>query len=164
MAKKKISTPLGDVYVTSKDNTITSLAWDEFDFLNSSDKTSESSVLFDALEEQLAQYFSGEIRKFTLSVKQSGTPFQEKVWSVISSIDYGICMSYQEIAQKVGSPKASRAVGTACGSNRISILVPCHRVLAANKNLGGYGGGLNRKKKLLFLEKITFKSTDDFVV
>lgn len=105
-----------------------------------------------ALEKQLGEYFAGKRRNFDLPLKFPGTPFQEKVWSALLTIPYGTTCSYKAVAEKVGQPDAVRAVGTANGMNRIAIVIPCHRVVNANGDLGGYGGGLWRKRLLLDLE------------
>jgi AraC family transcriptional regulator of adaptative response/methylated-DNA-[protein]-cysteine methyltransferase len=111
-----------------------------------------SNPLVTALQQQLTEYFSGERRQFTIPLSHPGTPFQEKVWSTLLDIPYGTTCSYQDVARKVGHPRAVRAVGTANGMNRIAILIPCHRVVNASGELGGYGGGLWRKRMLLDLE------------
>ncbi len=105
-----------------------------------------------ALQQQLNEYFSGERKVFTVPLSHPGTPFQEKVWTALLDIPYGRTCSYRELAIKIGHPQAVRAVGTANGMNRIAILIPCHRVVNANGELGGYGGGLWRKRMLLDLE------------
>jgi len=106
----------------------------------------------DALKAQLEEYFAGKRREFELPLRYPGTPFQEKVWSALLKIPYGSTCSYQDIARRIGEPGAVRAVGTANGMNRIAIVIPCHRVVNANGALGGYGGGLWRKRLLLDLE------------
>jgi AraC family transcriptional regulator of adaptative response/methylated-DNA-[protein]-cysteine methyltransferase len=106
-----------------------------------------------ALEKQLGEYFAGKRREFDLPLKFPGTPFQQKVWSALLAIPYGSTCSYKDIAAKLGQPDAVRAVGTANGMNRIAIVIPCHRVVNANGDLGGYGGGLWRKRLLLDLEQ-----------
>ena len=111
-----------------------------------------SNRLVTALQEQLNEYFSGKRRDFSIPLSHPGTPFQEKVWSTLLGIPYGTTCSYKDVARKVGHPRAVRAVGTANGMNRIAILVPCHRVVNSNGELGGYGGGLWRKRMLLNLE------------
>lgn len=102
--------------------------------------------------EQLKSYFAGLLDHFDLPLAFRGTEFQNKVWSELTKIPHGQTISYGELARRVGSPKASRAVGLANGKNPIAIIVPCHRVIGANGTLTGYGGGLPRKKKLLELE------------
>ncbi|HUX38351.1 MAG TPA: methylated-DNA--[protein]-cysteine S-methyltransferase [Rectinemataceae bacterium] len=106
----------------------------------------------DSLEAQLAEYFAGARRDFDLPLHEPGTPFQERVWSALRSIPCGVTWSYAELAKAIGEPSATRAVARANGMNRIAILVPCHRVIGADGGLGGYGGGIWRKKVLLDLE------------
>jgi methylated-DNA-[protein]-cysteine S-methyltransferase len=101
---------------------------------------------------QLDEYFCGKRQEFDLPLKLEGTDFQKRVWNELIRIPYGKVFSYKEIAQKVGSPKAFRAVGNANSKNKLPILIPCHRVIAANGKLGGYGLGLKEKKLLLDLE------------
>ena len=105
------------------------------------------------LRRQLDQYFAGRRREFDLPLVHPGTPFQQEVWKALLGIPYGRTRSYQDVARLVGRPRAVRAVGTANGMNRIAILVPCHRVVNSNGELGGYGGGLWRKRWLLDLER-----------
>jgi methylated-DNA-[protein]-cysteine S-methyltransferase len=99
--------------------------------------------------DQLDAYFEGERTTFDLDLAPHGTPFQLEVWRRLWEIPYAETVSYREIAEQVGRPQASRAVGQANGHNPISIIVPCHRVIAANGTLGGYGWGLPRKQWLL---------------
>jgi AraC family transcriptional regulator, regulatory protein of adaptative response / methylated-DNA-[protein]-cysteine methyltransferase len=98
---------------------------------------------------QLAAYFAGELREFTVPLDVSGTPFQEKVWAALRTIPYGETWSYGDLARKLGKPTATRAVAHANGDNRISIVIPCHRVIGSDGELTGYGGGLWRKRALL---------------
>jgi len=105
--------------------------------------------------DQLDAYFSGDLKEFTLELHLDGTPFQRRVWEQLQLIPYGETRSYGELADAVGSPGASRAVGLANGKNPIGIIVPCHRVVGANGSLTGYGGGLDRKKRLLDFESGT---------
>ena len=101
---------------------------------------------------QLREYFAGERTDFDLPLAFEGTPFQRTVWRKLQEIPYGETISYGELAERIGKPKASRAVGSANGANRIPIVIPCHRVLAAGGKLGGFGGGLPTKEALLALE------------
>ena len=105
------------------------------------------------LRTELASYFDGTLKRFTVELTYRGTPFQEKVWGQLLRIPYGKTVSYEDIARRIGEPKAHRAVGHANGLNRIAIVIPCHRVVNKNGNLGGYGGGLWRKQKLLDMER-----------
>ncbi|WP_406334366.1 methylated-DNA--[protein]-cysteine S-methyltransferase [Streptomyces sp. NBC_00203] len=108
--------------------------------------------LFDEAEAQLKAYFAGESKDFTLELRMAGTPFQRSVWDQLRRIPYGETRSYGELAEALGNVGASRAVGLANGKNPIGIIVPCHRVVGANGSLTGYGGGLDRKKRLLDFE------------
>ena len=111
-----------------------------------------SNRIVSSLQQQLDEYFSGARREFTIPLSYPGTAFQQRVWSTLRDIPYGSTCSYKEVARRVGHPQAVRAVGTANGMNRIAILIPCHRVVNASGELGGYGGGLWRKRMLLDLE------------
>ncbi len=102
---------------------------------------------------QLRAYFAGELQKFDLTLAPQGTSFQLTVWNRLCEIPYGETISYGELARRIGNPNASRAVGLANGSNPISIVIPCHRVIGSNGKLTGYGGGLPIKEKLLALER-----------
>jgi methylated-DNA-[protein]-cysteine S-methyltransferase len=112
----------------------------------------EGEVFADVVE-QLAAYFAGDLTEFELDLNLAGTEFQRKVWSALRAIPYGETRSYGEIAVQIGSPGASRAVGLANGRNPIGIIVPCHRVIGSTGGLTGYGGGIDRKRALLALEK-----------
>jgi methylated-DNA-[protein]-cysteine S-methyltransferase len=103
--------------------------------------------------EQLGAYFVGDLTTFDVDLALAGTQFQRRVWAALQTIPYGETRSYGEIAAQIGAPGASRAVGLANGRNPIGIIVPCHRVIGASGSLTGYGGGLERKKALLDLEK-----------
>jgi AraC family transcriptional regulator of adaptative response/methylated-DNA-[protein]-cysteine methyltransferase len=106
----------------------------------------------DQLRRELAEYFEGHRKEFTLALDVRGTPFQEQVWTLLRQIPYGQTWSYEELARRAGNPAAVRAVARANGMNRIAILIPCHRVVNKDGQLGGYGGGLWRKTMLLELE------------
>ncbi len=108
---------------------------------------------FDELNKQLKEYFEGKRKDFDLPLLLQGTEFQQKVWKELQKIPFGSTRSYQEQAIALGNPKAIRAVAKANGDNRISIIIPCHRVIGKNGELVGYGGGMWRKQFLLNLEK-----------
>ncbi|CAL9391949.1 methylated-DNA--[protein]-cysteine S-methyltransferase [Streptomyces pilosus] len=110
---------------------------------------------FEEAEEQLAAYFAGELRAFTVALRLRGTPFQRRVWEQLARIPYGETRTYGQLADALGNPKASRAVGLANGRNPVGIIVPCHRVVGASGGLTGYGGGLERKRRLLDFERGT---------
>ncbi len=102
--------------------------------------------------QELEQYLAGRRTAFTVPVRPHGTAFDHRVWDVVARIPYGETVTYGEVASAIGNPKAARAVGSANGRNPIPIIVPCHRVVAAGGRLGGYGGGLPLKRRLLDLE------------
>lgn len=102
---------------------------------------------------QLAAYFAGDLKEFDLPMAMVGTPFQRSVWAGLLEIPYGETTSYGELAQRLGNPNASRAVGLANGKNPIGIVVPCHRVVGSTGSLTGYGGGIERKRQLLAFER-----------
>ena len=104
-------------------------------------------------DRQLREYFSGQRKEFTLPLLLRGTDFQKKVWQALCEVPFGQTASYQEIAERIESPKACRAVGQANHHNPISIIVPCHRVIGKNGSLTGYGGGMEMKQYLLTLEQ-----------
>ena len=107
---------------------------------------------FGDVVEQLGAYFAGELTRFDVDLTLAGTQFQRRVWTALQTIPYGETRSYGQIAEQIGAPGASRAVGLANGRNPIGIIVPCHRVIGASGSLTGYGGGLERKKQLLARE------------
>ena len=143
-----LPTPLGELLFTSDGDALNGLSVE--------DTPAEGAVRSRAkLKEAVAQmraYLAGELTAFTLPMEQSGTPFQKSVWEELARIPHGETISYRQLAERVRKPLASRAVGSANGRNRIIIAVPCHRVIAADGTLGGYGGGLWRKQWLLDLE------------
>jgi methylated-DNA-[protein]-cysteine S-methyltransferase len=102
---------------------------------------------------QLAAYFAGTRTSFELDLALAGTPFQQRVWAELQLIPYGETISYGQLADRIGQPAASRAVGLANGKNPVSIIVPCHRVVGSDGSLTGYGGGIDRKRYLLSHEQ-----------
>lgn len=118
----------------------------------------ECAYLFDEARAWLDQYFSGHVPAFMPKIHLSGTDFRERVWKILLSIPYGQTMTYGDIAKRVAEEYAvesmsAQAVGNAVGHNPISIIVPCHRVIAANGSLTGYAGGIERKRILLSIEQ-----------
>lgn len=112
-----------------------------------------SHPLLGRLRHELAEYFAGQRREFSLPLVSPGTPFQVKVWNALRAIPFGQTISYEELARRVGVPDGQRAAGHANGQNPIAIVIPCHRVVNKDGKLGGYGGGLWRKRLLLSLER-----------
>ena len=101
---------------------------------------------------ELEQYLAGERQEFTFPIRSAGSEFSQRVWRAVQAIPYGETITYGELARRIGNPKAFRAVGTANGRNPLPLVIPCHRVVAAGGRLGGYGGGLRLKRRLLDLE------------
>lgn len=108
---------------------------------------------FPKIADQLDAYFTGELTEFDVPLRLEGTDFQREVWAGLLEIPYGETISYGELATRIGNPKASRAVGLATGRNPVGIIVPCHRVIGSTGSLTGYGGGIERKRTLLDLER-----------
>lgn len=115
----------------------------------------EDPAPFAAVIAQLDEYFAGERTTFDVAIELPGTPFQQRVWEALRAIPYGRTISYGELARRIDQPSAVRAVGLANGRNPVSVIVPCHRVIGANGTLTGYGGGVERKRLLLDLERRT---------
>lgn len=149
------ASPMGCINIVAADpNNISHIFFTEhFPFDNAEHLHRQYPVLTCA-QELLARYFAGKpFDNYEISIQvDTGTPFQKKVWGIIQQIPYGKVQSYQWIAEQIGKPKAVRAVGNAVGRNPVSIFIPCHRVIRSNGALGGYGGGLERKRQLLAIE------------
>lgn len=152
MPVKFYESEAGRIAITEKDGKITNvyIAKDE---LPRDMQLYETPLLKEAVR-QLESYFSGELKEFTLPLEPSGTVFMKQVWSALCEIPFGKTATYGEIAERIGRPKAARAVGLANNRNPIPIFIPCHRVIGADGSLTGYRGGLEMKKKLLELEKL----------
>lgn len=149
-----ISTPIGIMIATANEEAIVSLDFTEETQLPVEGK---NHPLLMQLKTELDEYFRGVRDTFALPLAPEGTPFQKNVWDVLRTIPYGETISYAAEAKCIGNPKATRAVANANGKNPISILIPCHRVIASNGTLGGYSGGLWRKEFLLKLEKTSLQ-------
>lgn len=143
-------TMIGKLTITECDLQITSIDFGESDAKQSNMK--ETALIKEARKE-LEEYFQGNRKTFDLPLSLKGTPFQKKVWQVLMTIPYGKTMTYKQVAEAIGNPKACRAVGMANNKNPIPIVVPCHRVIGSNGKLVGYAGGLHMKEKLLEMEQ-----------
>jgi methylated-DNA-[protein]-cysteine S-methyltransferase len=141
-----LETEIGPLTVTECDGAIAALDW------GARASTPKRSPLLAEAARQIRAYLAGTLRKFDLPMAMAGSPFQRRVFAAMRDIPYGGVMSYGDLARKVDS--APRAIGGACGANPLPLLVPCHRVIASGRRLGGYGGpgGLATKRFLLELE------------
>lgn len=149
-----IDSPLGQMFVQGDGQYVTGLFMPHHKgWLGPDPSWQESDAPFVRVREQLAEYFSGERRQFDLPLRVDGTPFQQRVWQELVRIPFGTTITYTQLADRVGNPNASRAVGNANGRNPISIIVPCHRVIGADGKLTGYAGGVDKKKWLLAWER-----------
>lgn len=150
----KLPTPIGELLIQAEEDTLVGVYFpgetSTLPFLPAVMlKEKDLTPVLKLAKEELAAYFAGTLKEFSLPLKMTGTDFQMKAWEALLKIPYGETRSYQEQAVNVGSPKAFRAVGGANHANRISIIVPCHRVIGKNRKLVGFGGGLWRKEWLL---------------
>jgi AraC family transcriptional regulator, regulatory protein of adaptative response / methylated-DNA-[protein]-cysteine methyltransferase len=159
----KIETELGIMIAGAVDEGICLLEFSDRRMLNTEYKVLERYLQttvaegqnrhFNTLLNQLKEYFEGTRKEFSLPLVIPGTDFQQAVWKELMKIPYGTTRSYQEQSAALGKPESIRAVANANGMNRISIVIPCHRIIGSDGNLTGYGGGLKRKKWLLDHEK-----------
>jgi methylated-DNA-[protein]-cysteine S-methyltransferase len=142
--------PIGILKIVEDDQGITEVSFQD----EKGTDQRENSLYLDETRRQLEEYFAGIRRSFDVPLSLKGTAFQKKVWHALMNIPYGKTASYQDIASSIGSEKASRAIGNANHHNPVVVIVPCHRVIRADGSIGGYGGGIERKKYLLNLEGI----------
>lgn len=152
--KRRIDTPTGRMTLVADARALVALVWDETDLARLGLAAAEPGTngALDAGARQLEEYFRGERTGFDVPLAPAGTDFQRAVWAGLGDIPYGSTWSYGELAKRVGNPGAVRAVGTANGRNPLCILIPCHRVVRATGEPGGYAGGIERKIFLLGLE------------
>lgn len=149
-----LDSPIGTITVVAEDGVLAALYMTDHRHAPPADTFGDQvEDAVPGLREELAEYFAGQRRTFEVPLAEStGTQFQQRVWRGLAEIPYGETWTYRQLAEHVGSPGASRAVGLANGRNPISIVVPCHRVIGADGSLTGYGGGMERKRFLLELE------------
>ena len=150
MEQTVIQSPVGPLTLFAQDNRLTALVFGDFGGY-------DHLPLFEMARRQLEEYFAGHRQNFDLPLDPGGTDFQRRVWRALLDIPYGKAISYRELARRVDRPKGFQAVGQANGKNPLPILIPCHRVIAADGSLGGYSGGLDRKRFLLDLEGIPYR-------
>ncbi len=151
-----MESPVGLLKLVANDEGLVAILWN---------KEKENRVQLEAMNEmdthpiliktenQLREYFNNQRDVFDIPIQAHGTSFQQSVWQVVSEIPYGMTWTYKQVAEKIDNPMAVRAVGAAIGRNPISIIIPCHRVIATNGKLTGFAGGIDKKQILLHLEK-----------
>ncbi|TCK90537.1 methylated-DNA-[protein]-cysteine S-methyltransferase [Natranaerovirga hydrolytica] len=142
------NTPIGTLELKGTDTHLTAI-----NFVKHGTIIEKTNPVLEKTAQQLNEYFLGKRKTFDIPLKLEGTPFMQKVWDALLTVPYGKVCSYKDIAIKVGKDKAYRAVGNANNKNPVAIIVPCHRVIGADGQLGGYGSGVAIKKILLDLEK-----------
>ncbi len=144
----RYNSPIGELYITADDKALLSVSFSAETVKNKA----QNKIVKDTIN-QLDEYFTCKRKSFDLPLCPNGTEFQKRVWNALLKIPYGEVRSYKDIAIAIGNPNASRAVGHANNQNPIAIIIPCHRVIGSNGDLIGYGGGLDKKRILLNLEK-----------
>jgi methylated-DNA-[protein]-cysteine S-methyltransferase len=152
-----MASPVGELLLTAKDGMLTGIYFeqsrhgpgDASSWVHAAGHAGPEVDVLSATRAQLSEYFAGERTTFTVPLAARGTPFQERVWGALRDIRFGETISYAELARRVESPKAVRAVGAANGRNPLPLIVPCHRVIGADGSLTGFGGGIERKQWLL---------------
>ncbi len=144
----KYNSIIGDIFISADENFLLSVQFVNHNFI----ENKENKIIRQTIK-QLDEYFRGKRKKFELPLNPKGTEFQKKVWLQLMNIPYGKTATYKDIATLIGNTNASRAVGNANNKNPIAIIIPCHRVIGSNNKLTGYAGGLDKKEKLLNLEK-----------
>jgi methylated-DNA-[protein]-cysteine S-methyltransferase len=156
LSYKYFASPVGKLTLVASETGLVAVLWENDNPrrvpLTDLVEDDNQHILIEA-ERQLTEYFAGQRSSFSLPLDMRGTAFQKDVWRALQAIPFGTTLSYGEIANKLGKPTASRAVGAANGRNPISIVVPCHRVIGSTGKLTGFAGGLDAKAHLLSLEK-----------
>ncbi|WP_350287226.1 methylated-DNA--[protein]-cysteine S-methyltransferase [uncultured Croceitalea sp.] len=164
----RLTTPLGPMFICATDNGVCLLEFVDRRMLETEFKTLQSYLGANIIagenehikraKKEITEYFDGERKNFSVALETPGTAFQNLIWESLKKIDYGKTLTYEQQAETINNPKAVRAVAAANGHNRVSILIPCHRVIGKNGKMTGYGGGIERKRWLLQHEK---KNTAD---
>lgn len=153
--------PVGRLLLAATEQGLSGIYFEEHKHFKGKDGWQQASTQsaawkhLQATAQQLDEYFAGKRTEFDVALDMSGTAFQRSVWQELSAIPFGASVSYAQHAQKLGNPKALRAVGSAIGKNPVSIIVPCHRVIGSSGAVTGYAGGVERKRFLLALEGVT---------
>lgn len=158
LSYKYFASPVGKLKLVAGNDGLVAILWENDNPrrvpLGGAVKDNGQPILLET-ERQLAEYFAGRRNTFSIPLDMRGTDFQKHVWRTLQAIPFGKTLSYSDVAEQLGRPTASRAVGAANGRNPISIVVPCHRVIGASGKLTGFAGGLHAKAHLLNLETVT---------
>ncbi|MEM9364786.1 MAG: methylated-DNA--[protein]-cysteine S-methyltransferase [Planctomycetota bacterium] len=157
---ERIDSPIGLIGIEADESSLRSVLFDSQD-PDPRGRIEKSNFVTELVKRELREYFDGVRTTFTASLLFAGTPFQKRAWKALLEIPFGETRTYGMQAAAIGVPKASRAVGSANGKNRIGVIVPCHRVVGANGTLTGYGGGIERKRWLLEHEQAVLHSTTE---
>jgi len=163
-AASVIESPIGRLHLAASDEGLTHILFvDQMDHkpqVVAGTGSAQQIVL--ETERQLDDYFAGRRREFDVPLAPAGTEFQRAAWKALAEVPYGKTISYAELARRMERPRAVRAVGAANGANPIPIILPCHRIIGADNSLTGYGGGLDRKRRLLSLEGVELQGGLEF--
>jgi methylated-DNA-[protein]-cysteine S-methyltransferase len=155
-----IESPVGKLMLVADVSALTGVYFVGHDHIPAASRTwtlDAQNPVLQKTAKQLGEYFAGKRSSFSIPLRLSGTDFQEKIWKEIARIPFGETISYSDLAQRAGAPAAIRAAGTSTGRNPVAIIVPCHRIVEKSGGLGGFAGGLDRKRHLHKLEKIETK-------
>ena len=153
----KIASPIGPLYLVASPKGLRGVGWKKqsAQLKKSLNRSFTQEKILDDARIQLTEYFGGKRKRFDIPFDLEGTKFQKQVWDGLSKIPFGKTVAYKDIARGIKNPKAVRAVGSANGKNPVCVMIPCHRVIAADGSIGGYAGGIGVKQKLLKLEGIS---------
>jgi len=149
MFVSRLSTPIGELTLIASDTALTGVAFPSWRHRRARARRDTMSEVLGRAKDQLTEYFTGTRTTFDIPLDAAGSEFERRVWDLLRAIPYGATTTYGELAKRLGSTKEARAVGAANGKNPIPIIVPCHRVIGANGDLTGFGGGIERKRWLL---------------
>ena len=151
----KMESEAGSLYLVASEQGLQGIFWHKqpVQLVKSLNPLHEQEKIILNVIKQIEEYFKGQRKTFNIVLSFSGTSFQKQVWRELSKIPFGKTVSYKDIAKRIKNSKAVRAVGSANGKNPFSIIIPCHRVIAADGSIGGYGGGVPVKRRLLELEQ-----------
>lgn len=151
MVFRLVETPIGVLTLIGSERGVEELLWESQDRVLKNYKSDSGLFLCEA-QKQLQEYFEGKRKIFQLKLSPSGTSFQKSVWKQLSQLKFGETVSYGELAKRMGDPNKARAIGSAVGKNPVPIFIPCHRVIGAKGEIGGFSGGVEKKLFLLSVE------------